>query len=136
MPSNAYARAGMLMRGLLTRRLQSRLSGISPSCGSPGRACHRSAQVAGELSRIDSFLLNVLADSAEHRRSDSTDDIACLFTADPGNVAHPLRYGIVMIAEDLMKRCGLLRIFRLRGGLTMDGVRAARIRMRRYCGGY
>lgn len=136
MQSNAYARAKMLPRGLLTGRLQSRRSGISRRGRSRSRTRYRSTQVVRELSRIDSLLLNVLSDSAEHRWRDGADDFARLIVAHPGDVAHSLRHSIVVIAEDLRQRCGLLWIFRLRGGFTMDVVGPARVRVRRYCSSY
>jgi hypothetical protein len=135
MRSNAYARATMFTRGLITRRLQRCLPGIA-RCRSRSLPGDRGAQVVRELSGRDSLLLNVLADSAEHRRSDSADDFARVLAADPGNVADSLRHGVVMLAEDLRKRDGLLWIFRVRGGFTMDGVRATRVRMRRHCRSY
>jgi hypothetical protein len=82
------------------------------------------------------LLLNVLSDSAEHCRRDSTDDFARVLATNPRNVAHALRHGIVVIAEDLRKRGRSLRIFRLHGGFEMDGVGPARVRMRSYCRGY
>jgi hypothetical protein len=79
------------------------------------------------------LLLNVLPNSAEHRWCHRPHDFARVVATDSGDVAHSLRHGIVMIAEDLRKRGGSLWIFRLRCGFEMDGVGPAGVRVRRYC---
>jgi hypothetical protein len=126
----------MLTRGHLTGRLQRRLSGIARRRGSRSLPCDRSAQVVRELSRRDSLLLNVLANSAEHRGRNGTYYSARVLATHPGNIAHSLRHGIVMIPKHLRKSSGPLWIFRLIGGFEMDGVRPARVRVRRYCSGH
>jgi hypothetical protein len=68
------------------------------------------------------LLLNVLPNSAEHRRRDGADDFVRVVATDSGDVAHSLRHGIVMIAEYLGKRGGTLRTFRLHGGFAMHRV--------------
>jgi hypothetical protein len=133
MRSNAYARARMLNSTLLTQRLQRRLSCIARRGRLRPHARYRGAQVARELSRIDPLLLDVLSDSAEHGRRYSADDLVRVIPAHSGNVAHSLRHSIGMITENLRKRGGSLWIFRLRRGFTMDGVRAALVRVRRHC---
>jgi hypothetical protein len=49
------------------------------------------------------LFLNVLSDSAEHRRRYGTDDFAGVVTTHSGDVAHPLRHRVVVIAENLRK---------------------------------
>jgi hypothetical protein len=131
--SNACARARMLTRGLMTVRLQRRLSGVARRGGSRSLPYDGSAQVARKLSRIDALLLNVLSYPSEHRGSNRVDNLAGVVATDPGNVAHSLSHSVVMIAEDLGKRRRPLWIFRLGGGFAMDRVRTARIRVRRNC---
>jgi hypothetical protein len=123
----------MLNSTLLTQGLQRRLSCLARSGRLRPYARYRGAQVARELSRIDSLFLDVLSDSAEHRGRYGADDLVRVVAAHPGNVAHSLRHSVGMIAEDLRKRGGPLWIFRLGRGFTMDGVRAALVGVRRHC---
>jgi hypothetical protein len=88
------------------------------------------------LGRIDSLILNVLSDSAEHCGRNSGDDLAGVVAAQPGNIAHSLCHCIVVIAKHLRKRGAPLWVFRLGGGFTMDRVRTARVRVRRHRGSH
>jgi hypothetical protein len=131
--SNAYARARMLTRRLMTVRLQRRLTGVARRSGSRPLPYDGSAQVARELSRIDALLLNMLSYPSEHRGSNGVDNFAGVVATDSGNVAHSLSHSVVMIAEDLGKRRRALWIFRLGGGFAMDRISTAGIRVRRNC---
>jgi hypothetical protein len=136
MRSNAYARAITVTRGFLTGRLQSGLSRITGRSTLWSYPCDCGTQIARELARIDSLILNVLSDSAEHRRRNSGDDPAGVVAAKPGNIAHSLCHCIVVIAEHLRKRSGSLWVFRLDGGFTMDHIRATRVRVRGHRGSH
>jgi hypothetical protein len=117
----------------MTLRLQRRLSGVARRGGSGSLPYDGSAEVARELTRIYALLLNMLSYPPEHRGSNGVDDSAGVVATDPGNVAHSLSHSVVMITEDLGKRCRALWIFRLGGGFAMDRVSTAGIRVRRNC---
>jgi len=70
----------------------------------------------------------VLSDSTEYRRRHGIDDLACVVAADPRHVTDTLRYGVVMITQDLGQGRRALWIFRLGGCFTMYRVRTARPR--------
>ena len=78
----------------------------------------------------------MLSNSTQHRGRDGADDFARVLGTDAGYGAHSLRHGIVVIAKNLIERGRPLWIFRLSGGLTMDGVGPARVRVRRYRSSY
>jgi hypothetical protein len=136
MRSNGYARATTVPRGLLTDRLQRGLSRIGRRRGPRADSGYRVTQVASQLTRIDSLILNVLSDSAEHRWRNGGDDLARVIPAHPGDIAHSLCHGIVVIAKHLRKSGGSLWVFRLRRGFTMDRVRTTRVRVRRHRGSH
>jgi hypothetical protein len=78
----------------------------------------------------------MLPNSAEHRRRDRADDLAGVVATDSSHVAYSLGHRIVMIAEDLRKRGGPLRIFSLHACFAMNRIRSARARVRGDCCSY
>jgi hypothetical protein len=79
------------------------------------------------------LLLNVLPDSTEHGRRHGAYDLARVVATDSGNIAHSLRHSVVVLAEDSRQRSGLLWILSLHARCTMNGIRTARVCVRRDC---